>query len=366
MELSEYIKNLETIVNIDSGSYCKEGIKEIITFFKNLYKGWEIEVHDKTDNPVMVIKNRKSDDIDFLFMGHLDTVFPEGESKKRPFSIENNIAKGPGVLDMKSGCLLIYETVKELKDSNKNICIIYNTDEEIGSLSSKDIIKEEGSKAKYVFVFEPARENGNMVSERKGIISYEIDFIGKAAHSGVNPQDGINANIEACRWALELYKLQNLKEKNSVNIGIINGGVGVNIISPKCTIKFEARSFDINFFEIIKNKVDELIKSPFVEGIEIKIVSHKNTLPLSMNENTKKLIDLYEETKKEMKINNLNWESTGGGSDANILGGLNIAIVDGAGPVGGNMHNENEYLNIDTIKERYEVNKRVLEKLMNN
>lgn len=365
MDYDNYIKNLEDVVNIDSGSNYGEGIVKLMDFFKNLYSGWNIKVYPQNNNsnPVMVIKNRESEDIDFLFIGHIDTVFGNSETKRRPFTLEGGLARGPGVVDMKSGCLLIYEVVIDLKDSGKNICIVYNSDEEIGSSYSKDIIREEGKNAKYVFVFEPARANGNMVSERKGILSYNIDFIGKSAHSGVNPKDGINANIEASHWILELSKLQNLEKNNSVNVGVINGGIARNVVPAKCSIEFEVRSFDLNFFEVVREKVDALIKNPYVKDIKINIASSKEVLPLALNENTKKLIRIYDDIKKEMSIKS-EWESTGGASDANILGDLNIAVVDGLGPVGGNMHSEDEYLEINSVKERYELTKRVIEKLM--
>lgn len=367
MNFEEYSKNLETLVNIDSGSNTPKGCLKMVEFFKNLYKGWIHEVYNGNEgkNPVLIIKNRECDTFDFLFMGHMDTVFGEGTTKERPFSKDKDKFFGPGVIDMKSGCLSVYETVKDLKDKNKNICIIYNTDEEIGSEYSKKVIEEYGKKTKYAFVFEPARKNGNTVKERKGIFVADIIFTGKSAHSGVNPEDGINANIEAAYWTLELSKLQDLKNKNSVNVGIIAGGSAANVVSNKAVIKMEARTFDINFFNIVKEKIEHLKENPYVDGVKIDIENSREKPPLALNDNTKKLIAIYEEVKKEMGIN-FEWESTGGGSDANILGGLDIAVVDGLGPVGGELHSEKEYLEIKSIEERFILTKKVLERLYNS
>jgi len=364
MNIDNYLSNLETIVNIDSGSECREGIDELISFFQNLYSGFITEIgnKDKT-NPYLIIKNRESENIDFLFIGHLDTVFPKGTAASRPFSIKENLAYGAGVIDMKSGCLMIHEIVSELKDSSKNICVIYNSDEEIGSECSHDIIRAMGEKSKYAFVFEPARKNGNMVKERKGILHYEICFRGRAAHSGINPQDGISANLEAAYWALEMSKLEDLPSNNSLNIGTINGGTALNIVSDCAKLSFEARSFDVNFFAKVKSKVNDLIKNPYLKDIKVEIVSTSQSNPLFLNENTKKLIDIYDKVKKEMSIN-FDWESTGGGSDANILGGLNVAVVDGLGPIGGELHSEREYLEIDSITLRYNLSKKVIESLL--
>lgn len=365
MNFEEYVKNLKTLVNIDSGSHTPEGCKKMVEFFKSLYKGWIHEVYNGNDgkNPVLIIKNRECEKFDFLFIGHMDTVFAEGTAKERPFSENKERFYGPGVIDMKSGCLSIYETVKDLKDKNKNICIIYNTDEEIGSEYSKEVIEEYGKKTKYAFVFEPARKNGNAVKERKGIFVADIAFSGKSAHSGVNPEEGINANIEAAYWTLELSKLQDLKNNNSINVGVIEGGSAVNVVSNKASIKIEARTFNVQFFKTVKEKIESLKNNPYVNGVKVEISNMREKPPLALNENTKKLIAVYEDVKKEMGLS-FNWESTGGGSDANILGGMDTAVVDGLGPVGGELHSEKEYLEIKSIEERLILTKKVLEKLM--
>lgn len=360
MDLNTYLKNLEILVNIDCGSNTPNGLQFVTNFFKNLYRDWIVEYHELNGkNPVLVIKNRDVDNFDFLFIGHNDTVFPEGTVAQRPFKIEGDIATGPGVYDMKSGLLSMYEVAKEFKDSSLNICIIINTDEEISSLISRELITEMGKKTKYALVFEPARKNGNMVSERKGLIKYEITFNGKAAHAGIAPQNGINAIVEASHWVLEISKLQNLELGNSINVGIINGGFGVNTIPDKAVIKFEGRSHDINHFENIEKTLNRLKENPYVEGINAEIKEIGYRPPLVLNPLSKELLDKFEIVKKQLKIDS-NWEKTGGGSDANFLGILGVGVLDGVGPIGGNSHEASEYLVISSIEKRIEMVKEVL------
>lgn len=110
MDLNTYLKNLEILVNVDCGSNTPKGLQFVTNFFKNLYRDWIVEYHELNEkNPVLVIKNRDVDNFDFLFIGHNDTVFPEGTVAQRPFKIEGDIATGPGVYDMKSGLLSMYE-----------------------------------------------------------------------------------------------------------------------------------------------------------------------------------------------------------------------------------------------------------------
>lgn len=360
MDLNTYLKNLEILVNVDCGSNTPKGLQFVTDFFKTLYKDWIIEYHELNGkNPALVIKNRDVDSFDFLFIGHNDTVFPEGTVAQRPFKIEGDIATGPGVYDMKSGLLSMYEVVNEFKDSPLNICIIINTDEEISSLISRDLITEMGKKTKYALVFEPARKNGNMVSERKGLVKYEITFKGKASHAGIAPQNGINAIVEASHWVLEISKLQNLELENSINVGVISGGFGVNTVPDRAMIKFEGRSHNIEHFKNIEKTLNNLKNNPYVLGVEVEIKEIGYRPPLVLNPLSKNLLDKFEIVKNQLGIES-HWEKTGGGSDANFLGVLGVGVLDGVGPIGGNSHEPSEYLVISSIEERIQMVKEVI------
>ncbi|MEG1806614.1 MAG: M20 family metallopeptidase [Cetobacterium sp.] len=364
MDFNKYLENLKTLVNVDCGSNTPEGLQFVTNFFKDLYSDWIVEYHELNGkNPVLVIKNRDVEKFDFLFIGHNDTVFPEGTVAERQFKIEGDIATGPGVYDMKSGLLSMYEVAKEFKDSKFNICIIINTDEEISSLISRDLITEMGKRTKYALVFEPARKTGNMVSERKGLIKFEITFKGKAAHAGIAPQNGINAIIEASRWVLEISKLQNLENGNSINVGVINGGFGVNTVPDKAVIKFEGRSHDITHFENIMKTLEELKANPYIPGIEVDIKEIGYRPPLVLNDLSRELLSKFDEVKDEMGIK-AEWEKTGGGSDANFLGILGVGVLDGVGPIGGNSHEASEYLVLSSVEERIQMVIKALKKFL--
>lgn len=364
MDLNIYLKNLETLVNVDCGSNTPEGIAFVMDFFKNLFQDWIVECHPLNgNNPALVIRNRDVEEYDFLFLGHNDTVFPVGTVAKRQFKIQGNIATGPGVCDMKSGLLSMYEVAKEFKNTPLNICIVINSDEEISSIFSRDLISEMAKKTKYALVFEPARKNGNIVAERKGLIKYEILFKGKAAHAGVAPQNGINAIVEASRWVLEISKLNDLANGHSINVGVIQGGFGVNTVPDKAIIKFEGRSHDMTHFENISQKLEELKENPYVPGIEIEVKEIGYRPPLILNDRSRELLSKFEKIKNEMNIV-AEWEKTGGGSDANFLGIFGVGVLDGVGPIGGNSHEADEYLDISSIEERVEMVKRVLREFL--
>lgn len=191
MDMKKFLIDLERLVNIDCGSNVPEGVQEVTEIFKKeLEKDWIVEVYPQNDgkNPVLVAKNRDSEDVDLMFLGHNDTVFPRGTVPTWSYKLEGNIATGAGVYDMKSGVLSMVEVAKEFKDEDITIALVMNTDEEISSIHSRPIIEKIGAKAKYAMIFEPARKNGNAVIERKGLVKYQVEFFGKASHAGNYPQ----------------------------------------------------------------------------------------------------------------------------------------------------------------------------------
>lgn len=366
MDLNKFLADLEKLVNIDCGSNVSEGVQEVTEIFKKeLEKEWIVEIYSQNNgkNPVLVAKNRDTEDIDLMFLGHNDTVFPRGTVPTWSYKLEGNIATGAGVSDMKAGVLSMIEVAKEFKDEDITIALVMNTDEEISSLYSRPVIEKLGAKAKYAMVFEPARKNGNAVIERKGLVKYKVEFLGKASHAGNYPQEGINAIVEAAHWVGELSKLHNWSIKNSLNIGLIEGGSGVNIVPDYASFKFEGRSHQIEFFEKIRKTMEELQANPKVDGIKVKIEEIGYRPPLILNDKSALLRSLFDECKKEMGIK-YNWEIAGGCSDGNFLGVLGVGVVDGVGPVGGDAHSKNEYLDISTIEERIDLAKNVIRKMI--
>lgn len=366
MEIEKYLNNLEKIVNIDSGSKEIEGIREVQNFLVSLFgKEWNIKEYPQNDgkNPVIVLRNNLEKDIEVLFLGHCDTVFNKNITSTWKYKLENNIATGPGVADMKAGLLALVEVAKEFKDKDISIAVILNSDEEISSISSRPIIEKYAQGAKYAFIFEPARKNGNLVKERKGLVKYHVEFLGKAAHAGNNPDEGINAILAATYWIQEISKLHNWEIKNSINVGVMEGGTGVNIVSDYASFKFEGRSFDLKFFEQIKQTLKELEEKEVVKGIKVKINEIGYRPPLVVNDRTNLLINLFEESKNELGIK-FDWETVGGCSDGNFLGVLGLGVVDGIGPIGGNVHSKDEYLEVNSIEERINLVKKVITKLI--
>lgn len=360
---------LEKLVNIDSGSYDKEGVDTVASVLIDLYEalGFTVEVfpNEKLGNNYR-LAHKEAVDPQIFITAHLDTVFPKGTVAERPFTIVNDRAYGPGVIDMKASHVLTYFAIKSLIEKNsdayKNVEILLNCDEEIGSPSSRPIIEKLAKGKSYALVMEPARANGAIVSARRGIGTYELMIEGKASHSGIAPKEGISAIQELSYKIQELHALSRHDEGISVNVGLISGGTSVNTIAPSARAEIDLRiSTDEQGVDLNKTIID-ICEKNVVEGIKLKVTGGINRPPMMKTEESTKLVDLIksEASKIGLKIDDV---FTGGGSDASFTAGMGIPTVDGLGPVGGHQHSDKEYLEIDTLPERTLLFANVIKKL---
>ena len=188
-----YIKNkkeemlvlIQTLVNIDSGTTFKMGVDRVGNIMSSELEkeGFNIETIKQTEyGDLIVAKKIGKGKGRILLLGHMDTVFPEGTAKKRPFNIQGNRAYGPGVNDMKSGFVSLLYALKSLNaecsSESGTITVILNSNEEVGSPTSRPIIEKEGKKVDVVFVVEPAQPTGAVATARKGIGIFNLQITG--------------------------------------------------------------------------------------------------------------------------------------------------------------------------------------------
>ena len=167
-----------------------------------------------TSPPFLTARNSEDEQIDVLFVAHMDTVFPVGTSAQWPLEVDaDGLAHGPGCIDCKGGCLSLYYLLRQMLqagDCRFRFCVAMNSDEERGSAYSRPYFEALAQKSRYCFVFEPGRPNEEFVSQRKGGANYIFKCHGISAHSGVEPEKGASAILELSRWVNELLQAQRL------------------------------------------------------------------------------------------------------------------------------------------------------------
>ena len=360
LDIESYLKDLETLVNIDSGSHDRAGVLKVSEFFTEEFTklGWQVSSHEVDDDLAPCLEMRSpnaGDTFDILILGHMDTVFPKGTAAERPFRIKDGRAYGPGVMDMKAGDLFALYLARALHQSGEempSICVAFNSHEEIGSRKARPWIEALAAKSKQAFILEPARANGDLVYERKGCCRYHMAFHGKAAHSGVDPQNGASAVNELAHWVIELHKLTNFDEGLNLNAGLVSGGTSVNAIAEQAELEVDVRLVTLEQAQRVQDRIDAMQKAPFTDGVGVDVSGGMTRPPMNANEKTKALCSRIDALAKQLDIQ-FGWQKTGGGSDGNFTASLGLPTIDGMGPIGGRAHSREEYLEVDSIAERF-------------
>lgn len=354
----QMLRMLEELVNIDSGSFDKEGVDRVGDYLCKLYEeiGFSITTYENEAlGNNIVLRHKEAVNPAILLLAHMDTVFPKGTVEKRPFSKDEHRAFGPGVIDMKASHVQLYFAIHELmaqqNDAYKNIEILLNSDEEIGSKASRSFIEKHAMGKKAAFVLEPARADGSLVSERKGTGNYLLEIHGKAAHAGIEPENGRSAIEVLGHKIVKLHALSNLTEGIHVNVGTINGGTSTNTVAAFASATIDVRISREEQAVEIEQAVKDICSTSEIEGVTLTLTGGINRHPMVFTKDTEKIIHLIEQEGKELGIT-ITHVATGGGSDASLVSILGIPTIDGLGPVGGKPHSEDEYLEIASLSER--------------
>lgn len=351
-DLEVYMQELEEIVNIDSPTGHLAGIEKILEFFTLRFKalGWTVESSATGSelHPCLKIVNRPAETYDILMIGHIDTVLPVGTVAERPFTINGEYITGPGVEDMKSGTLFMYHLAKyftehQLLPEQANICILINSDEEIGSKFSRPLIEAAAQKSKCALVFESADKYGTMTKGRKGIGRYFVKFKGIASHAGSQPEKGASAVTEFLHWGTELMQLHNLAEGTSINIGVVQGGTAPNVVAEEVNIQIDVRMTKMQPVYEIEKLIEFLGNNPKDPRVTITTEGGITRPPMVPTPESEALCQLFETVAEQLGQSPAKFQSVGGGSDANLTAALGIPSIDGLGPTGDNSHSPSEY-----------------------
>jgi glutamate carboxypeptidase len=357
-----FLEDLEALVNTDCGSYTKAGVDTVGRWTGEFLEELGASVENRPDpagrlgDTVVATFRGRPAGPRVLLIGHLDTVFDEGTAAARPFAIEDGIARGPGVTDMKSGLLAglyaihaLGETLGELPF--ERLTFVANPDEEIGSPVSTPHIRELAREADLCFVLECARANGDIVSARKGTVDLEIVVHGVAAHAGVEPEKGRSAILEAARLTRDLHGLNGRWEGVTVNVGVVEGGTRPNVVAERCRLEVDVRATRAADQDTAEGTIRELAAGTQVPDTWVEVNWKIGHRPMEKLERSARLVDHAVALAGRLGFE-LSDTATGGASDANTTSGMGIPTLDGLGPIGGLDHSPREYLEVDSIVPR--------------
>lgn len=350
-----FLDELAQLVNIDCGSYTKAGVDRVADFCDRALRELGASVrripHERYGDLVIATLAGRGPRV--LLIGHMDTVFAQGTAAERPFRIEGDGAFGPGVTDMKAGLLAGFHALAALKANGvaANVTYVCNPDEEIGSPFSTAHIRELVPEHDVALVLECARANGDIVSARKGTRDLHVRVHGRAAHAGVEPEKGRSAILEAAHKVVALHRLNGRWPSVTVNAGVIEGGTRPNVVAAECLVKVDVRAASRHEIEAAERAVRAIAATATVEGTTADVELVSGHQPMEKTAATERLVSLAEVIANELGFE-LHDAATGGASDANTTSGMGLPTLDGLGPIGGDDHSAEEWLDVASIVPR--------------
>lgn len=283
-----------------------------------------------------------------FIVGHLDTVWPLGTLARMGYSERDGRLYAPGVLDMKAGIATTIVGLRILQENglwpDREIKVLFNTDEEVGSPSSRPLVENLARGAEYALIMEPGHAGaGALKTQRKGLGEFRISVEGKASHAGAFPERGASAIHELSQKVIELQAMNDWPNGITVNAGLISGGSARNTIPAYAEATIDVRVRTVDQAKQLEEQIRSL--TPVIEGTSIAVEGSFHRPPMPRTPALAKLAETLIEWSKEIGFE-LTEESTGGGSDANLTAAMGVPSADGLGSKGQNPHAECENIEI--------------------
>jgi glutamate carboxypeptidase len=285
---------------------------------------------------------------------HYDTVWPLGTLQRIPFGVDaDGIARGPGCFDMKGGIVVLYFALQALRarglKPKHQLKVLFTSDEEVGSPSSRALIEETARDAALAFVLESPLPGGTLKTARKGTGDYLVRITGRAAHAGVEPQKGISAVSELAHQIQALHALNDFSVGTTVNVGVVRGGTRPNVVAAEAEAEVDVRVQTLGEADRIDGAIRGL--QPKLPGAQLQIEGGLNRPPMERSAAMAALFEKARANAAAMGVE-LHEGSTGGGSDGNFTAALGIPTLDGLGPEGEGAHAAHEHVITESFPRR--------------
>lgn len=352
------LSSLEKLVRLESPTDDLGACRDVIQLASEIATqilGSPAEIREVNGRPIFWWGAQSPD---VVLLAHLDTVWPKG-SFQPVWNIKDNAATGPGIFDMKAGFVQGLYAMKGIEGS---VALIATTDEETGSETSKEFIKEISKKAKAVLVLE-ATLNGKVKTGRKGTAMYQIRIHGKAAHAGLEPEKGVNATVEMGHAILAVSSFENKELGTTVVPTMLRAGNTTNTVPDLAVLDIDIRSFSTSELERVDAAIRNL--SAVNPATQYEVTGGFNRPPLEKI-STMALYERAEKVAKALGMPILGHASVGGASDGNFAAAAGAQVLDGLGAVGDGAHAAHEWVDITTLESRSALLRALIKDILND
>lgn len=345
---------LREMTLIESATSDKAGNDRLLELVRGRFEalGATVEIDAQAEFGDHLVARWPGDGKPGLVIGHIDTVWPIGTLTDMPYREEDGNIYGPGVLDMKAGISATITALDMLRDSGnwpeRALTVLVNSDEEVGSPSSRPLVEAEAAKSAYTIVMEPGIGD-SLKTARKGLGEFRLHIKGRASHAGAFPEDGISAIEEMAHQILRIQELKNWDLGTTINVGLITGGSARNTIPAEANAVIDVRITSADEGQRVTKALYSL--DPVNPEISLEMTGALHRPPMEREGPVAELFRRVQSIGAELGLE-LSESSTGGGSDANLTAALGIPTIDGMGAVGDHPHADGEYLVVSELPKR--------------
>lgn len=364
---------LVQLASINSGSFNVAGVNAVSQRLFDLFAPLQAEaefidlaphrstaddgtLRERALGRALRLRKRPDAPLRVFLCGHMDTVFGADSPFQSVRETGPDQLHGPGVADLKGGHLVMWAALSALERSPHRESIgwevLFNPDEEIGSVSSAPLLAEAAARNHLGLVYEPAFSDGHLAGARKGSGNFDVIVHGHAAHAGRDFDAGRNAVTACADFTILLYALNGTREGVTINPGYIHGGGSVNIVPERCVMKFNVRTQSIADECWLQEQLDLLLtRANDREGFRLELRGGFTRPPKPFDARNARLAGLIAECGQELGLP-LQFKPTGGCCDGNNLHALGLPNIDNLGVVGGEIHSDREWMRVSSLAER--------------
>lgn len=348
---------IQTLVEYESFSADKPAVDRLADYLAGQFQalGAAVERYPNTTVGDMLLAKWNADapGKPITFIGHMDTVWPAGTLAERPIRIEDGRLYGPGSIDMKAGLAVMLEAIRVLRARgefpDRPVWALATGDEEIGSRHSRELIEQVAAQSGLVLIMEPATPEGALKTWRKGIATYTVRTVGRQAHAGGAPEEGINAVVELAHQIIALHRLNDLQNGTSVSVTVVKGGHASNVIPDSAEAQADVRTLTIEAAGRIDAAVRDL--HPVLPGAQVIVEGGESRPPLERDE---KMLRAFAQARQigEAVGVAVREGGSGGASDGNFTAAIGVPTLDGMGPTGAGLHAVHEHVLLSSVPEK--------------
>lgn len=365
---------LQQLVQIDSGTSDVAGVAAVGAILKielesisARVEGVSATVPGVGDNVVATLTGTGKGRI--LLIAHMDTVFPRGTVAERPYKVVGGHGIGPGAGDDKNGIVSAVCALRVLRELNyrdyARITLILNSNEETGSVGTRDLIRAQAKESDVVINLERGVPPDGLEVTRKGSAVITLEIIGRAAHAGLEPEKGRNAIVEASHQALQLDSLADSAKETTVNVTLIQGGNAVNVIPDHAIISADVRAFTPQEFDRVETRLAQLARDTIVPEVQVKASMTRNFPPWPPSASTEALLRRAQKLYAEIGLQ-LAGVPVGSSADVAFAAETGTPCIDGVAILGGGAHGVGDYADLSSIVPRVYLLTRMLMDLGRN